>query len=233
MMVLSSDQIPISNDVIIANTLQGAKEKIFVFIKNGMNYRDIVKKQFNIDGKIKKFNPSQIAKIKKEFDHNSVSSGSSNQSQIFRLFKEGKTTTDVVIALNLEFDFIDKLYKQFLESTNQELVPKDWLESMNDKIATIYLKELHDQTVYNLCLEGCSYVEMITFFIENSIEQLLELKKESENPITNRVAFRCMGCKQMVFADEDMLKDVVEHFSQHAWHTECEDRAKFELGILY
>lgn len=233
-MVLSSDQIPISNDVIIANTLQGAKEKIFVFIKNGMNYRDIVKKQFNIDGKIKKFNPSQIAKIKKEFDHNSVSSGSSNQSQIFRLFKEGKTPTDVVIALNLEFDFIDKLYKQFLESTNQELVPKGWLESMNEKIDTIYLKEPRDQTIFDFYLAGPDSVELITFFIENSVEELLEIKKESENPIdSNRVAFRCMGCKQMVFADEDMLKDVVEHFSRNAWHTECEDRAKFELGILY
>jgi hypothetical protein len=229
---LPSDQIPITDDVIIVNTLQGAKEKIFLFLKDGMNYRDIVKKQFSINGVIKKYNPSQIAKIKKEFDH-SVSSDSSNQSQIFKLFKEGKNPIDVVIALNLDFDFVDKLYKQFLESNNQDLVPKGWLESINEKIAAVYLKEPCDQSIKDFYFDGPDFVETIDYFVEDSLNALSELKKESENPMnSNRVVFRCMGCKQMAFADEDMLKIISEHCSHNAWHTECEDRARYALGIL-
>jgi len=48
----------------------------------------------------------------------------SDKSLVFKMFKAGRSITDVVIETKLEFDYVTKAHKEFLESEDKVTVPK-------------------------------------------------------------------------------------------------------------
>jgi len=112
-------------DAIKVDSIDQAEKIILEHVNNGENYRDIAQIAFDVNGTTKRFNPSQISKIKAKNEENQAQNARDpDKSLVFKMFKAGKSITDVVIETKLEFDYVTKAHKEFLESEDKVMIPK-------------------------------------------------------------------------------------------------------------
>jgi len=117
------------SESINVETIEEAEKIILEHVNNGENYRDIAQITFDVNGSVKRFNPSQISKIKAKIEENQAQNAHDpDKSLVFKMFKAGKSITDVVIETKLEFDYVTKAHKEFLESEDKVMIPK-WFYS--------------------------------------------------------------------------------------------------------
>ena len=98
------------------NTLEEAEQQIYRLVKSGKNFRDIVKSTFLINDTLKRFSLSQISNIKNKFELKiNESNRDAEKALVFKLFKQGKSPTEVLIKTGLSYDYIKKAREEYLE----------------------------------------------------------------------------------------------------------------------
>jgi len=116
-------------DAIKVDSIEQAEKIILEHVNNGKNYRDIAQIAFDVNGTVKRFNPSQISKIKAKNEENQAQNAhDSDKSLVFKMFKAGKSITDVVIETGLNYEYVKKAHEEFLESEDKVMVPKWFYE---------------------------------------------------------------------------------------------------------
>jgi len=116
-------------DAIKVDSLEQAEKIILEHVNNFENYRDIAQIAFDVNGTVKRFNPSQISKIKaKSQEKQAQNALDPDKSLVFKKLKEGKSVIDVVIETRLEFDYVKKAHEEFLESEDKVMIP-EWFYS--------------------------------------------------------------------------------------------------------
>ncbi len=117
------------SDAIKVDSLDQAEKIILEHVNNGKNYRDIAQITFDVNGTVKRFNPSQISKIKAKIEENQAQNAHDpDKSLVFKKFREGKSLIDVVIETGLNYEYVKKAHEEFLESEDKVMVPKWFYE---------------------------------------------------------------------------------------------------------
>ena len=179
-------------------TLSSAELKVYELIQKGENYRNIAKTEFVINGVVKRFNPSQISQIKGKFE---AKSGTNNldpdKAKVFKLFKKGLTSTDVLIQTGLSFEFVDKAHEEFLEFENKVIVPH-WVEEHLFELAT-EIRECNNW---------------------NDVYRCMKETVESHNKLQKHYYF-CCKCSNPMPIREKSLQDAIDYLSGKWGHKDC------------
>jgi len=190
-----------NDDYITVDSLDQAEKIILEHINNGENYRDISQITFSINGTIKRFNPSQISKIKGKNEQSQAQNRhDSDKCLVYKMFRKGKNPTDVVIETGLNFEYVKKAYEEYLEFEEQELVPKYWLDNL-EKFAG-YVSEVSE----NNRLGDIHYAFSV------AKESHLELEK---------FVFTCSKCDEDARINGKALEDAQQYLSSKWKHTDC------------
>jgi len=119
------------SDVIKVDSIEQAEKIILEHINSGENYRDIAQITFDVNGTVKRFNPSQISKIKAKYEQNQAqNTRDPDKSRCFKLFRKGKSPVDVVIETGLSYEYVKKAHKEFLESEDKVMIPAWFYEDV-------------------------------------------------------------------------------------------------------
>lgn len=130
-------------------TLEEAEKQIYQMITNGDNYNQISQVKFPINGNERRFNPSQISKIKAKFEQKNTENKTQNKdsskeenkddnkAKVFALFKKGTSPVDVLIKTRLDYDFIKKSHEQYLEMAKKKTVPEWFVSNLYDEANNI------------------------------------------------------------------------------------------------
>jgi len=187
-----------NDNYITVDSLEKAEKIILEHINNGENYRDISQITFSINGTIKRFNPSQISKIKAKSEQNQAqNSHDSDKSTIFKMFKKGKKLTDVIIDTKLDYDYVKNAHKQYLDSEQLVEVPKSFYNKMM-AIATCFG---HDKTIFD--------VELDLGYLYRDHQRVQEL------------VCNCSECGKDMKIDDEMLDDAKQYLSESWHHGQC------------
>lgn len=183
------------------NTLDEAEKAVYEYVKSGKNFRDIAQTGFDIVGNIKRFNPSQISKIKAKFEPKPAENHlDQDKSKVFALFKKNKKPTDVIIETSLSFDYVKKAYEEYLEFEKQMIVPKFWinnLEKFADSITNPDGKNKLGHIHYALSVAAKSHLELQTHI------------------------YYCCVCKKPMSIKNESLQSACDYLSQKWGHAEC------------
>ncbi len=197
-------------------TLQEAKEQVYKLVQQGTNYRDIAKKEFLIEDRIKRFSISEISKIVKEFTPNdNTQNKDPDVAFLFTLFRKGYSPVDAVIKTGFKTEFVAEAYNQFLEFEDKVSVP-EWFIDKLDKLS--------DRIIYK---ETRNLQDVVSCF-EQAVLSYEQLRK---------FTYPCNACdKSMQLGDEDW-KSAKSHLIKEGWgHGECAERKRKEqerLTTLY
>lgn len=116
-------------------TLVEAEKIIYEEIKAGKNYRDIAKMSFPIDSKIRRFNPSQIHKIKEKYEPNIIPvNRDSDKALAFKKMKEGISDDEIVIQTELPFEYVRNARQEYLECLDKVEVPKSVIKNLFEHV---------------------------------------------------------------------------------------------------
>jgi len=191
-------------EIIKCETLEDAEKIVSDKRAAGINPRVISQTTFVINNQEKRFNILQISKIEKRNDHNQnnefnleTTPKDSDKSLTFKLFRQGKTPVDVIIETNFTVDYVKKSHVEFLEFTNQELIPNNdinWLY----KLASRYSK--------------CDDTHQLGLILEESIEKALQY---------DELTFPCSLCGEDIKFSKNKIGWVREKLEGTWKHTEC------------
>jgi len=179
-------------------TLEESELEVYKYIQQGKNYREIAQVEFLINNTIRRFNPSQIHKIKEKFEPKIVSSNQDpDKALVFNLFKKGTSPTDVLIQTGLSFEFVDKAYAEFLEFEKKVVVPA-WFEE--------YLYDLA------FTMRECDGLNEVYACLKEAVDSYVELQKH---------VYSCSQCGEPIKMREKSLEDAMQYLSSKWHHTVC------------
>ena len=178
---------------ITVDSIEDAEKIIYEKINQGINNRDIVKIEFDINGILKKFNPYQIKKIKEKFESPKVDNKNYDKATLFELFGKGVDLTDAVIQTKLDPKFVNDVYLEYLEMKNSCIIPKASYDQLLERG-----KKLKS---------GCNSIDDVLDALENGFDFLTEL---------NRFYFPCRNCKTPVLIDEAIIRKTIR-WMQTQW----------------
>jgi len=189
------------SDSIKVESLEQAEKIILEHVNNGENYRDIAQITFDVNGTVKRFNPSQISKIKAKYETSQAQNGHDpDKSMIFKMFRKGKNPTDVLIETGLNFEYVKKAYEEYLEFEGHEIVPKSWIENLLEIAGYVFVWTEEEKLTY--------------------INEAFSIAKESHLELEKHV-YNCCNCgKEMPIKDKS-LKDACNYLSLRWCHEEC------------
>jgi len=189
------------SDSIKVDSIDQAEKIILEHVNNGENYRDIAQVTFNVNGNIKRFNPSQISKIKAKYEENQAQNAhDADKSLVFKMFRKDKNPTDVVIETGLNFDYVKKAYEEYLEYEEKELVPKKWLENLVEIAGYVFVWTQEEKLSY--------------------INEAFSIAKESHLELEKHI-FYCCKCGQETAISNKVLKAASNYLSKNWGHVEC------------
>ena len=186
------------SDVIKVDSIDQSEKIILEHVNNGENYRDIAQITFEVNGTVKRFNPSQISKIKAKYEQNQAQNGhDADKSMVFKKFRDGKSIINVVIETGLNYEYVKKAYEEFLESEDKIPVPK-WF---------------YWEIMWLAGYPGYS----VTF--ENVIKVMYELIESDQR--VQEFVFNCNRCGGDAQIDGKALEDAQQYLSSKWQHTNC------------
>jgi len=187
-----------NDNYITVESLEQAEKIILEHINNGENYRDIAQITFSINDNIKRFNPSQISKIKGKNEENQAQNRhDSDKSRVFKMFKKGKKLTDVVIDTGLDYDYVKNARKQYLDSENLVEIPKSFYK----KIMSVASYFGDTETIFN---------------VEWRLEDLYKSDHRVEEYVCD-----CSVCGEEMKINDEMLEDAKQYLSSKWGHGNC------------
>ena len=186
-------------------TLEQVEREIYDMILRGDNYNQISQVKFSINGNSRRFNPSQISKIKAKFEEkeqqikneNKTENKDENKALVFELFKKGTTPIDVIIKTRLDYNLIKKSHEEFLEMDSKKIIPS-WFESI--------LYELSDD------IKPCKNITDVYHCIQDAFDAYAELQKH---------VFFCSRCKEPISIKGQTLDDASKYLSNKWYHQNC------------
>jgi len=185
-------------DTIPVDSIDQAEKIILEHINNGENYRDISQITFSINDTIKRFNPSQISKIKGKSEQNQAQNRhDQDKATIFKMFKKGKKLADVIIDTTLDYDYVKNAHQQYLESKNLVEIPK----SFYDKVMSVASYFGDAETIFN---------------VECRLEDLYKAEKRAKIFFCD-----CWRCGKPLEINEEMLEDSKNYLSPRWNHDHC------------
>jgi len=188
-------------DVIKVDSIEQAEKIILEHVNNVENYRDIAQITFNVNGTTKRFNPSQISKIKAKIEENQAQNGhDADKSMVFKMFRKDKNPTDVVIETGLNFDYVKKAHEEYLEFEGHEIVPKSWLENLVEIAGYVFVWTEEEKLSY--------------------INEAFSTAKESHLELEKHI-FYCCKCGQETTIINNALKAASNYLSKSWGHVDC------------
>ncbi len=119
-------------------TLPEAKKTVYAKLCQNINPKEITQISFLIDGKIIRFNPAQIRKIREEFEPKIENNKRDpDKVLVFKLFKKGVSPTDVVIKTGLPFEYVQKAYEEFCMFENKITISKELFDKLIESIKVV------------------------------------------------------------------------------------------------
>jgi len=189
------------SDVIKVETLKQAEKIILEHVNNGENYRDIAQITFDVNGTVKRFNPSQISKIKAKIEESQAQNAHDpDKSLVFKKFREDKSIIDVVIETGLDYEYVKKAYEEFLESENETAVYNEWLDN------------LHDMSMEIIRSVDPNRFRDIVIAFERAKYSHLKLKSFVCN---------CSKCEGIMEINDEMMEDAHQYLSSRWHHVDC------------
>lgn len=183
------------------DTLEDAEKAVYELVKLGKNFRDIAKTGFDIVGNVKRFNPSQISKIKAKFEPKLTENNRDpDKATVFALFKKNKKPTDVIIETGLSYEYVKKSYEEFLEFENKMLVPKYWIDNLEGFANSV--TDIH----------GNNKLGHIHYAFSVAKDSHLELQKH---------IYFCSICGEEMKIKGKSLQAASDYLSQSWGHAEC------------
>jgi len=187
-----------NDNYITVDSLDQAEKIILEHINNGENYRDIAQITFTINDTIKRFNPSQISKIKGKNEENQAQNLlDPDKSTVFKMFKKGKKLTDVIIDTGLDYDYVKKAHRQYLESEQLVEIPKSFYDNVMGIASYFGDKET-------------------IFFVELRLENLYESDQRVKEYVCD-----CSVCGKEMKINDAMLEDAKKYLSAKWHHGNC------------
>jgi hypothetical protein len=199
---VSKNNSNFDNNVI---SLEQAEREIYDMILRGDNYNQISQVKFSINGNLRRFNPSQISKIKAKFEQNNqkikdetkAQNKDENMAKVFELFKRGTAPIDVIIKTRLDYDFIKKSYEQYLEMSKKKTVPEWFVSSLYDSSNNI---------------KQCTSITDVFHCIDSAFEAYHELQEH---------IFFCSKCEESIPIRGETLDDASKYLSGKWYHKNC------------
>ncbi|NIP62176.1 MAG: hypothetical protein GWN01_16040 [Nitrosopumilaceae archaeon] len=189
--------------MIKVRSLQEAKERIHSEIQNGKNYRDIAKMKFDIDGKARSFNISQISHIKSEFEpKNTEIHTNEDKADAFRLFRKGYNPADVLIETKYSFEFVKQAWREYNELRDKISVNNSFIRNLASELRPI---------------SNCKTFDDIEIAVSEAVDGYKEYEK---------FVYPCCECGKPVFFGKRSLEVAQKHLSKNWGHADCIDRAK-------
>lgn len=168
------------------NTLDEAEKAVYELVKSGKNFRDIAQTGFDIAGNVKRYNPSQISKIKAKFEPKLPENNRDpDKATVFALFKKNKKPTDVIIETGLSYEYVKKSYEEYLSFEKKIIIPKHWLDNLED---TAY---------YVIDIDGKTKLE--------HIRSALSIAKDSHLELRSHIYY-CCGCEEPITIKDKTLQ---------------------------
>ena len=175
------------------DSIVDAEKIIYEKIKQGINTRDIVKTEFDINGISKKFNPYQIKKIKEKFETPESDNRNVDKAILFELFYKGVRVIDAVIQTKFDPKFVNQVWEEYLEIKGICTIPK----YMHDKLFQF------GETMLGRCK---TYGDALKAF-----EHVADMSKELD-----RFYVPCRVCEVPMFLDENMITKTTQ-WMQNKW----------------
>jgi len=168
-------------------TIEEAEKIILEHVNNGKNYRDIAQITFDVNGTVKRFNPSQISKIKaKNEESQAQNAHDPDKSLVFKKFRKGKTPIDVIIETGLDYDYVINAYEEYLDLEDKTVVYQSWIDNLHKMSMEI--------------IKPCGYSR------EKDIVTALERAKDSHLKLKNFVC-TCSVCEESMSVNDEMMED--------------------------
>lgn len=186
-----------SQKIILKNmTIEEAEKTIYDKICRHTNFRDIAKTEFQISGVNKKFNISQISKIKEKFEPKTKSINlDPDKATVFKLFRDGLDPIDVIIETGLSYEYVKQSYEEFLEFEQKEVVPKRIMNSLRELGSKLWkIKDYGD------------------------IRDAMIVGVESRLLLINEYVIPCCYCEIPMSIDGEMLEKTKKHLISQQWH---------------
>ena len=183
------------------DTLEEAEKAVYELVKQGKNFRDIAQIGFDIAGNVKRYNPSQISKIKAKLEPKAPENHlDQDKSKVFALFKKNKKPTDVIIETGLSFEYVKKSYEEFLEFEEKILVPKYWIDNLVG--FADWIKESDGRNKLG------------------HIHNAFSVAKDSHVELQDHV-YNCSVCGEEMKIKDKSLQSASNYLSQSWGHAEC------------
>jgi len=190
-----------NQNLITVNSLEEAEKQVYKLIQANKNPREISQIGFSINGVVKRFNPVQIREIKAKFEPKIPENNrDQDKSRVFSLFKKNKKPVDVIIQTGLNYEYVKKSYDEFLEFEENTIVPKYWLDN---------LEEFAD---YVTDPDGPNKLGHIHCAFSVAKESHIELQKHF---------FYCCKCGEEIRIRENTLEAAHNFLSSKWGHSEC------------
>lgn len=190
-----------SFQIIKVNSIKEAKEKIYYDLQNKINFRDIVKNRFDINGKIKSFNIAQINQIKAEFEPKiEPDILDSKKAEVFRLLQKGFSPIDVIIKTKLSYDFVTQSWNEYLALDDKQVISKKYLSHLKRILKPLGIRE-----------DDSNYWEILT-----KIQSLVD---EWQKP--NGFFYNCRGCGKPIKIQQESLNVAKKYLSKNYGHSKC------------
>lgn len=174
------------------DSINDAEKIIYEKINQGINNRDIVKIEFDINGISKKFNPYQIKKIKEKFEAPILDNKNQDKAVLFELFEKGDDVIKAVIETKLDPKFVNDTWMEYLEIKNIFTIPKSTYDQL---------------IVHGRRLGTCDTINDVLRMFETGIDASKEL---------DRFYFPCRICQIPVIIDEQIIKTTIQ-WMQAKW----------------
>jgi len=193
-----------------------AEDKIFKMRQKGMNFRDILKTKFRIDGEIKGYNVVTINRIA-----NRENSGSENSkgktllnnllvSKIFALYKKDKDPVDAIISLNIDPELAMKYYELYAKFRGFVLLPRDIYDSLKE----LMINDLKD------C--GLDDEEIETGF-DKILDWVKGLDYDFNELFGERIFLDCIECGSRCPLDKEELAAAKSYFRERHRCSQCKN----------
>lgn len=185
-------------------TLDEARNEIFRRIQRGESYREIVKTEYRIDGRIKRFNISEVSKIKQEFT--GQASGSKNKDPdmafLFEEFDKEESLADIVKKTQLSPNFVKQAHDKYIEFRDKRVIPGWIVDELYEFASKIKGEEVTD--------------------LEEVLDHLQEAVIRYMKP---KFIFPCAKCKKPIELDSYAWKEVYSFlvFERRWGHADCDD----------
>ena len=183
------------------DTIDETEKAVYELVKSGKNFRDIAQTGFDIAGNVKRYNPSQISKIKAKFEPKLPENNRDpDKATAFTLFKKNKKPTDVIIETGLSYEYVKKSYEEYLSFEEKMLVPKYWINNLAE-----FASYIRDPS-------GSNKLGDIHYAFSVAKDSQLELKSH---------IYYCCGCEEPITIKDKTLQAACDYLSQKWGHAEC------------